>query len=407
MNYYPELIAPAGDWACLTSAVKSGADSVYFGVKGLNMRARASNFDLMEMPKIMKFLHDNGKKGYLSLNVLIYDNEINKVKKILDKAKSTGVDAVILWDMAVLNLAKKMGLEIHLSTQASVSNFEAFSFYASLGVSKIVLARECSIKDIKNITLKIKEKNISCGIEVFIHGAMCVGISGRCFMSQYTFGKSANRGECLQPCRRLFTIVDAEKEVSFLAGKNFLMSPKDLCGIYFIDRLINLGVSAFKIEGRARSSDYVKIATSVYRRAIDLCLNGDYSDKEKILLEKKLKKVYNRGFSSGFYDGTPGGKEFSRELKNEYEKIYIGEVVKFYKKISVAEIILRAGNLNTGDEILISGKNTPAEFFKVSEIEKNHKKFSSAVKGEKIAVKISFLARPNDKVFLWRPVVVV
>ncbi|MFH1644914.1 MAG: peptidase U32 family protein, partial [Candidatus Omnitrophota bacterium] len=250
MNYKkPELIAPAGDWACLHSAIDGGADAVYFGVKELNMRDRARNFCVNELPKIVSLLHDAGKKAYLTLNTIIFNSELKKARKILQKAKDAGVDRVILWDMGLLQEAKAVGIPVHLSTQASVSNASSLKFYSEQGVKRVVLARECSIKDMRDIVKTIDAEKISCDIEVFVHGAMCVSLSGRCFLSQMAFSESANRGKCLQPCRREYLITDVEEpEHQYKIGKDYVLSPKDLCVIEYVDKLIKAGIGAFKIE---------------------------------------------------------------------------------------------------------------------------------------------------------------
>ena len=398
----PELVAPAGDWPSLIAAVENGADSVFFGVKGLNMRNLASNFDLLEIKKVISFLHAHNKKGYLTLNVVIKNNDISKVKKILAEAKKAKVDAVILWDMAVLSLAKKMGLRIHLSTQASVSNIEAIKFYAKLGVKRIVLARECTLFDIKKIIKEIKKEKISCEIEAFIHGAMCVSISGRCFMSEFTFDKSANRGECLQPCRREFYIKDVDNESEYILGKDYVLSPKDLCSIDFIDDLIKSEIHAFKIEGRMRSPEYIAVTSNVYRRAIEGYFKKNLKASLKKELKEELREVYNRGFSSGFYFGAPGSKDMSKGLGHTYEKVYVGEVKKFYKNLSVADIRVRTGGFKKGETLLFLGATTPAYRCKVLEMQTDHNPIEEAKKGEAVGVKLPFVVRPKDKVFLWK-----
>ncbi len=397
----PELVAPVGDWPSLAAAVEGGADSVYFGAKILNMRNLATNFDVTELPKIMKFLHDNNKKGYLALNVIVMDKELAKVERILSAAKKAGVDAVILWDMAVFSIAKKLGLKIHLSTQASVSNEEALLFFSKLGAKRIVLARECSLENIKSITDYITKRRLSCEIETFIHGAMCVSVSGRCFLSEHSFGKSANRGQCLQPCRREYYISGVEGEGSYRLGKDYVLSPKDLCTIGFIDDLIAVGIRAFKIEGRMKSAEYVRVTTSVYRKAIDAALKNRLSTSLKKSLKKELETVYNRGFSRGFLFGVPVG-EISKGVEHTHEKVFIGEVTKFFKKISVARIKVFDRPFNVGDDIMFIGKNTPARIVSVSRIEHRHKPRKKALRGEEVGVKLPFSVRQNDKVFLWR-----
>ena len=397
----PELVAPAGDWTALRSAIEAGCDSVYFGIKGINMRNLATNFDILEIKKVVELLHRSKKKGYLALNVIVYDKEIGKVKKILQEAKKAKVDGVILWDMAVFSLAKKLGLKIHLSTQASVSNLLALKKYSELGVKRVVLARECGLADIKNIIRSIKKEKINCGVEAFIHGAMCVSISGRCFLSQYSFAKSANRGECLQPCRREFLISDTQDDSQYVIGQDYILSPKDLCTIDFIDDLIKAGINAFKIEGRIRSPEYIKVVTGVYRRAIDAFFANKLDKALKETLKRELKTVYNRGFSKGFYFNDPS-KDLCRELESTHEKVYVGEIIKFYKKINVAEVLVRNEPIKKGDQILCMGKNTPASFAKASDIQINHEFVDSIPRGQKGGLRLPFIAKRKDKVFIWR-----
>lgn len=397
----PLLIAPAGDWPALKTAVAEGADAVYFGVKGLNMRNLAGNFDLLEIKKVTAYTHEHGRKAYLTLNTVILPQDLPKAKKILITAKAAKVDAVICWDMAVVNMCKQFGLPVHLSTQASVANFEAVKFYAALGVKRIVLARECSLKDVCEIIKNIHKEKLDCDIELFVHGAMCVSISGRCFLSQFTFNKSANKGECLQPCRREYLIKDVENEAEYIVGKDYLLSPKDLCAIEFVDKLIDAGVGAFKIEGRRRAPEYVKVAVVSYRKAIDAYAAGKLDARLKAGLKSDLAKVYNRGFSTGFYLGAPADWKSTR-LEGEYEKVFLGDITKFYKKISVAEIVVRSHLLHVGDRILVTGKHTPAAFADCLEIEQEHKKIPFAGPGQKVAVKLPFEAKRGDKAFLWR-----
>jgi len=398
----PELLAPAGDWPSLYAAVDAGADAVYFGVKTLNMRHEASNFDSLEIKKIIQYLHDKKCKGYLTVNTVILEGEQLKLKRILKQAADAKVDAVILWDAAALSLAKEYGLPIHLSTQASVANIDAVVFYAAQGAARIVLARECTLRDIEHIAKEIRKRKISCEVEAFIHGAMCVSISGRCFMSEYSFNKSANRGECLQPCRREFRIKDIDDESEYILGKDYVLSPKDLCTIDFLDELIQSGIHAFKIEGRMRSPEYIRVVVSVYRKAIDAFFARKLTPKLKEQLKQELATVYNRGFSFGFYFGTPGPKDMSQGLGHTYEKTYVGEVKKFYAKIGVADIRVQSGVLKKGDTVLFIGNSTPALEAKVNEMQANHIFVKEAVKGMAVGVKLPFVVRPRDKVFLWQ-----
>jgi len=396
----PELMAPAGDWSSLNTAVNYGADSVYFGVKTLNMRANAKNFELNQLDKIIEFLHNQNKRGYLTLNTIIMNSEIEKLNKVIDIAKKADIDGIIAWDMAVISKARRKNIEVHLSTQASVSNIDAIEFYCNLGVKRIVLARECNLEQIKRIVELMKEKNINCKIETFIHGAMCVSMSGRCFLSLDAFEKSANRGECKQPCRREFYIHDIKNESEYILGKDYILSPKDLCTVEFIDKLIEAGIHAFKIEGRMRAPEYIKETVSAYRKAIDAYFEGNLSRRLKKHLKTKLKDVYNRGFSDGFYFGRPVDW-ISRRLQQRNKKVFVGEVLNYYRKISVAEIIVRSHGIKKGDYIMIEGNKTPVQFFYIKQMEQNHKRVKKVEKGESVGIKVPFKVRRKDKVFLW------
>ncbi|MFH1768291.1 MAG: peptidase U32 family protein [Candidatus Omnitrophota bacterium] len=396
-----ELVSPAGDWSSLIAAVQSGADSVYFGVKDINLRRLADNFDVLEIKKIISFLHERDKKGYLALNSIVMNSDLTRINRILKEAKSARVDGVILWDMAVFSLAEKAGLPVHLSTQASISNSEAAAFFAARGVKRIILARECTLEDIKEIIGHIKGINLDCEVEVFIHGAMCISISGRCFLSQHTYGKSANRGYCLQPCRREFQIKDSQDDSEYIIGRDYLLSSKDLCTIDFIDTLIEAGIRAFKIEGRMRSPEYSKVVTSVYRRAIDSYFSNTLSQNEKKSFKEELTAVYNRGFCNGFYLG-PSRDWQSKGIEQTHKKIFLGEVRKVYKRIEVAEILLQNGSLKKGEDILFIGKKTPASVVKAEQLQQNHRFVEKADRGSCVGVKIPFTVKPKDKVFRWR-----
>ncbi len=392
-----ELLSPAGDFVSLRAAVENKADAIYFGLKQLNMRAAAKNFSLAEMKKVVDYCHKNKVKAYLTLNTIIYDNEIKKAEQILKKAKQAKVDAVIAWDLAVLEICKKLKLKIHLSTQANVTNSETIKFYKKLGVKRINIARELSLEQIKKLKKDVE-------IETFVHGALCVSISGRCFLSQSLYKKSANRGECLQPCRREYEIKDMETGFKLKLGNNYVLSPKDLCALSFLDKLIKAKIDALKIEGRNRSPEYVAIVTKVYREAIDSYYKKRYNKNLVNKLTKELKTVYNRGFSSNFYLGIPNKRDFTDEYgsKATKKKLYIGYVKNFYKKINVAEIKIEANSIKIGDELLIIGNKTGVKQEKVKSMEINHKKVKSAKKGQRVAVKLKNIVRKNDKVYLFK-----
>jgi putative protease len=373
------------------------------------MRAGAKNFEIKDLKKIVKICHAENVKCYLALNTIIYENEITKAERILKSAKTAGIDAIICWDMTIIKLAKKLGLEIHLSTQASVSNSTALKEYAKLGVKRFVLARECSLEDIK----KIKKISGKIEIETFIHGAMCVSLSGRCFLSQYLYNKSANRGECLQPCRRKYKITqtdfaDVKTEKSLELGEDYVLSPKDLCTLSFIEKLIEAKIDVFKIEGRNRSAEYVASVTRVYRQAIDFYFvnkNKKNFKTEFVKLKKQLlqnlEKVYNRGFSTGFYLGKPINEwTHSYGSQATQKKIHLGKVNHYYSKIKVAEILINANKkLRLGDEIQIQGETTGVVRQKIDSMEIEHEPIKIAQQGDLIAVKMNKLVRKNDQVY--------
>ncbi|MFC1808183.1 peptidase U32 family protein [Candidatus Omnitrophota bacterium] len=399
----PELIAPAGNWCALNTAVEAGADAVYFGIKNLNMRHLADNFDLLELKKVMSTLHDSGKRGYLTLNTVMYNGDMRKIRSILEKAKKTSVDAIILWDMAVLKLAKEMGLRMHLSTQASVANFEALKFYNALGVKRIVLARECALSDVAEIVKNIKKEKLDCEVEVFVHGAVCVSVSGRCLLSHHSFVKSANRGQCLQPCRREYQIKDTDEEGhEYILGADYVLSPQDLCAIEFIDKLIESGIGAFKIEGRMRSPEYVRDVTSTYKDAIDSFFDGNLDSKKKKAFKKKLSLTYNRGLGDGFFFSKPNDTG-SKRGTSAFNKSYVGKVVNFYSKINVAGVQVTNEGIKKGQTILVYGKSTPARVVKVQEMRKKKEVIEFAKRGELVGIKLPFKVKRNDRVFLYEP----
>ncbi len=391
----PELLSPVSDFTSLNAAIQSGADAVYFGLKKLNMRATAKNFKTTELKKVTEICHKNKVRAFLTLNTIIYDNEINELKKILKLVKQAKVDAIICWDPSVIKEAKKLNLEIHLSTQASVSNTESAKFYKSFGVKRIVLARELSLEQIKKI-----KKQSKIEVECFIHGAMCVSISGRCFLSQFTFGRSANRGDCLQPCRRTYTIQDNEENFKYNLKNNNILSPSDLCTLEFIEKLIEAKIDAFKIEGRARSPEYVATVTKVYRTAIDAYFKKQLTKELKQNLLIQLKEVYNRGFGKGFYLGKPINELVSSDSKSTKKKIYTGYILNYYSKPQVAEILLEAGNLKLGDKIIIQGATTGSIEQTITSMQINHKEIQSVTKGQRLGLKTNNLVRRNDKIYL-------
>ncbi len=395
----PELMAPAGNHESLVSAINAGADAVYLGVNEFNMRATAKNFSIEELNNVVSYAHKRNIKIYLTVNTIVFENELINVKKVVKEAKKAEVDAIICWDMSVLSECKKQNINAFLSTQASASNSYACEFYRKAGAKRITLARECTLEQIKEIKKKTKAE-----LEIFIHGAMCVSISGRCFLSQNVFGKSANRGDCIQPCRREYIITDKEEGHSYVLGNNYVLSPKDLCTMPFIEKILEIGVDSLKIEGRARSPEYVSEVVSAYRRAIDLWYENRLDKKNKKELLKKLKSVYNRGFHSGFFLGKPTNQwSGSYGSKSTHKKEFVGIVKNFYAKPMAAEIIVQSNEIKEGDTIIIIGPTTGTVKQKITSMQINNVSATSAGKGTSVGIKLKKTARKNDKVYILKP----
>jgi len=389
MTHQYELLAPSGSFASLVAAITAGADSIYFGLdeEGTNMRASAKNFSLSDLPKIKKMCGKKVKK-YLTLNTIVYDNEIPRIENIIKKSRKY-IDAIICWDFAVINLCRKYKIPFHISTQASVSNIEAAKFYKKLGAERIVLARELNISQIKKISNIID-------VECFIHGAMCVSISGRCFTSQFLFNKSANRGECMHPCRRQYDVTDDEGKKLKLEN-NKVMSAKDLCTLPFIEELKKAGIKAFKIEGRNKEPEYVDTTVRVYRKALDKKLNKE--ELEESLNE--LKKVYNKEFSSGFFFGIPTSDDFSKTENSSatHKKEFIGKIYHYFSEVGVAAIKMNSGKIEIGDELLILGDKTGVVRHTIERIEVDRKPVIKAKKGMEVGIKIPCVKK-GDNVYL-------
>lgn len=392
----PELLAPASDWSTLNSAINAGCDAVYLGVESLNMRAKAKNFKLSELKELVSFCHSQNVDLHLTVNSIVYESELDLLDKILETAKSAGVDLIICWDTAVIQKCNEKNIPFCISTQASISNSAAANFYKKLGAKRIVLARECSLEMIEEI-----KQNGDVEIEVFVHGAMCLAVSGRCLLSHYSFGASANRGECIQPCRREYEIKDPDGEAEFIIGEDYILSPKDLCTIDFIDKLIELQIDSFKIEGRKRSPDYISKVVSTYRRAIDFYFEDKLTGEIKSTLKNELTKVYNRGFSNGFYFGQPGKEDYTEKYGSAAttKKMYVGKVINYFKEPSVAHVKLEAGNLSVNDSIYIIGNNTGVVEMKMESMLKDESKVDVGQKGEEITFKCEKVIRPRDKVY--------
>lgn len=414
MELVPELLAPAGDWRGLKAALGAGADAVYFGVKGFNMRASARNFEVKDLRRVTSACKKAEAKAYLALNILVFQKELSAMQRLLNSAAKAGVDGVIASDLGVMCAARDLGLEVHASTQLSVSNAQAFEALRSLGVSRVVLARECSLEDIAKIVRaskgEAKRGKQGLEIEVFAHGAMCVSESGRCFLSEFSLGKSANRGACAQPCRREYKIVEEREGQEWTLGKNYLLSPQDLCTLPFIEKLIEAGAHALKIEGRMRGPEYVSTVVGVYRRALDYYLvnseNPGFKKEFKELktrLLRELATVYNRGFSPGFYHGRPTAQwaETAGSVATKRKRL-VGRVLNFYRKPSVAQLEVLDEGFAPGEELLFEGPTTGFVKQIVFSLRNDAGDLAKAAKGDKPTLQVGSPVRPGDKVYIMR-----
>ncbi len=401
-----EIMAPAGSYESLMAAIQGGADSVYFGVEQLNMRAASSNnFTLDDLRKIVSICKKNKLKSYLTINVVVYDHEIEQMHRIIDAAVETGITAVIASDLSVINYAYSAGIEVHLSTQLNITNIEALKFY-SQWADVAVLARELNLDQVAHIYKTIMEQNIRgpkgdlVKIEMFAHGALCMAISGKCYLSLHENNKSANRGECYQTCRKAYLASNIETGYELEIDNKYIMSPKDLCTIGFLDKLINSGVKVLKIEGRARSAEYVKEVTSCYSEAIYSIEEGTFSRDKTDAWKRRLSTVFNRGFWDGYYLGqTMGEWNENYGSSSTRRKVYIGKITNYFTKLNVAEIKLENGDMNKGDTILITGPTTGVIEYMVDEIRVDLKTTENAFKGELCSIKSPDYLRRSDKVY--------
>ena len=397
MEHKLEIMAPAGNFECLQAAIQGGADSVYFGVEKLNMRSHsANNFKITDLEEIVSICSEYGVKTYLTLNITLYDNDLEDMRNTLAAAKKAGISAVIASDMAAISYARQLGIEVHISTQLSISNIESLRFYAQFA-DVIVLARELNLGQVKEIKATIDRENI-CGpsgkpveIEMFAHGALCMAVSGKCYLSLHEYGASANRGSCFQLCRRAYDVKDRETGMELTVDNKYIMSPKDLCTIEFMDKIIDAGVTVFKIEGRARSAEYVKRVASCYRRAADAVCTGTYSSEFASGLKEELKDVFNRGFWDGYYQGARLG-----EWCDVYgstaarKKAYCGKITNWFGKLGVAEILVESYSLKVGDKILIIGPTSGCVEYTVPEIRVDLKPVQEAGKGVYCSIPINW-----------------
>ncbi len=407
-----EIMSPAGSYEALMAAINTGAGSVYFGVGALNMRSRsAANFTLDDLQQITDICREHHVKSYLTVNTIVYNDEIQQAHELLDKAKACRVTAIIASDMAVIQYARQIGLEIHLSTQCNVTNVEAVRYYAQFA-DVVVLGRECNLRHVADICTAIREQKITgpngelVKIEMFIHGALCMAVSGKCYLSLDNFNYPANRGACIQPCRRAYKVQDLETELELLVDNQYIMSPKDLCTIGFLDKIIKAGVSILKIEGRGRSPEYVKIVTQCYHEALHAIEAGTFTKEKSEQWITRLRSVYNRDFWDGYYLGRKMG-EWSERYGSQATRVkqHIGKITNYFGNISVAEICMEEESMSVGDDILIIGPTTGVYEDNVSEIRVDLKPVESAKKGVYCSIPVKSLVRRGDQVYKWVTVV--
>lgn len=405
-----EIMAPAGNFECLHAAIQAGADSVYFGVGRLNMRSHsANNFTLEDLTEVVNICSKAGVKTYLTLNICLYPEDIDDARAVLEKAKSAGVSAVIASDMAAILMCRELGLEVHISTQLSISNVLALKFYAQWA-DVVVLARELNLGQVRSIYDTIVREGIKgpsgelIRIEMFAHGALCMAISGKCYLSLHAYGASANRGACYQICRRGYEVTDLETGNKLDIDNKYIMSPKDLCTIEFMDKIIDAGVKVFKIEGRARSAEYVKRCVSCYRQAADAVCEGRYTPELATELKEKLSEVFNRGFWDGYYQGAYLGQwseVYGSQAK--LKKVYVGKVTNWFDKIGVAEVLVESAPMEMGDKLLAIGRTTGVEEFTVEDVRVDFQSVQKVEKGVRcsVAVPSGIRLKRGDKIYKW------
>lgn len=406
-----EIMAPVGSWESLTAAAQGGADAIYFGIEGLNMRSKSSvNFSLDDLNTIAAWCHERHMKSYLTVNTIIYDDDIDYMHKIVDAARQAGITAIIACDMATIVYARQVGVEVHISTQVNVSNSEAVRFY-SQWADVMVLARELNLDQVKKIYDTIERDNVRgphgepVRIEMFCHGALCMAISGKCYMSLHQTGASANRGACRQMCRRSYIVTDRDTGEELAIDNKYIMSPKDLKTIHFLNKMVDAGVRVFKIEGRARGPEYVRTVASCYNEALASIIDGTYSEAKIEGWNTRLARVFNRGFWNGYYLGQRLG-EWSAKYGSSATRVkqYAARGVRYFSRLGVAEFLMEAGELHVGDNVLIEGPTTGAVPLTLTEIRVDLKPVEHTVKGEHFSIKTDVKVRPSDKLYLWRDV---
>lgn len=407
MNYDDiEVMAPVGSYEALSAAIQAGAGSVYFGIGKLNMRSKSTkNFNLDDLGVISNICHENGVKSYVTVNTVVFDEEIEEMHALLDAVKANGISAVIASDQSVIQYAREIGVEVHISTQCNITNIEAVKYYSQFA-DVMVTARELNINQVRHITEEIERRNITgpggdlVRIEVFCHGALCMAVSGKCYLSLDNFGTSANRGACVQPCRRGYEVTDRDKEITLAIENEYIMSPKDLCTLPFLDKVLASGVKVLKIEGRGRSPEYTKLTVSVYREAVDAVRNGTFDEEKVAAWLARLKSVYNRDFWEGYYLGRKMG-EWTTKYGSQATKtkLFVGTVTNFFGKISVVEIRMETHDIKLGDEIMIIGPSTGVYEDTVREIRVDLNPVEMSVKGELCSIPTNDTVRRGDKVY--------
>ena len=401
-----EIMSPVGSYESLMAAIQGGANSIYFGIEGLNMRAKSSNnFTTEDLFKIADICNENGLKSYLTVNTVIYDGDIELMHKIVDAAKEAGLSAIIASDVAVMMYARKVGVEVHLSTQLNITNTESLKFYAQFA-DVVVLARELNLDQVAQIYKDIKEQQIKgpagelIRIEMFCHGALCMAVSGKCYLSLHEKDKSANRGACNQICRRAYIVKDKESDIELEIDNEYIMSPKDLKTIHFMNKMMDAGVRVFKIEGRARGPEYVRLVTECYKEAVVAYCNNEFTEEKIEVWNEKLATVFNRGFWDGYYLGQKLGEWTHRYGSGATKrKVYIGKAIKHFGNIGVTEFLMETQSLKTGEELLITGPTTGAIFLTAEDIRVDMQPVEETVKGESFSIKTPEKIRPNDQLY--------
>lgn len=401
-----EIMAPVGSYEALSAAIQAGAGSIYFGIGKLNMRSKSTkNFTLDDLHNIATICDEHNVKSYVTINTVVFDEELDEMRQLVDAVKSNGISAIIASDQSVIQYARQIGVEVHMSTQCNITNIEAIKYYSQFA-DVMVTAREVSVNQVKAITRKIEEQNIRgpkgelIRIEVFCHGALCMAVSGKCYLSLDNFNTSANRGACVQPCRRGYEVQDRDKEITLAIENEYIMSPKDLCTLPFLDKLLDAGVKILKIEGRGRSPEYTKVTVGVYSEAVEAIRNGEFTEEKVAAWTERLRSVYNRDFWDGYYLGRKTGEWTQRYGSQATKtKVFVGTVTNFFGKINVAEIKMETQDLKVGDDIMIIGPTTGVYEDTISEIRVELQPVDSTVKGELCSIPAKDIVRRGDKVY--------